>query len=172
MKSIQWPTAAVCIAFVLVVGALLFFGKPVPAGWLGLAGTVVTSFMEAVMGGGASASGGGTATSLPGSVVSGGTKPPTAARATLIGAVLACCGCVNGVPTPQTVQGVTIGLNAAVCVFETWSGDVGAGKSEPDAIADAAIKCGVTAIQASGLLDAHRKAEVAEGYVLKPDAGK
>lgn len=173
MKSIQWPTAVVCIVFVLVVGALLFFGKTVPAGWVGMAGTIVASFMQAILGGG-SAPGGGQISISPGAkvTITNGPVPPAAARIVLAGAALALCACVGGVPTPQTVQDVTIGLNAAVCVFETYSADRNAGKSEGDTIADCAIKCGVSAAQASGLLDAHRKAEVAEGFVPKPDAGK
>jgi|HubBroStandDraft_6_1064221.scaffolds.fasta_scaffold300931_3 hypothetical protein len=75
--------------------------------------------------------------------------------------------------TPQQVAtGVEVGLNAAVCVIETYTGDLAAGKSDADAVADAAIKCGVTAVQASGVLSELRAAEVRQGFVLRPlDAG-
>ncbi len=71
-------------------------------------------------------------------------------------------GCTNGTPTPQTVQDVTIGLNAAICVLTTYATDMGAGKGEAASLADAAIKCGVSAAQASGVLASHRAAESLE----------
>lgn len=161
MKNLNWPTAVVCAVFVLVVGALLYSGKPVPAGWLGIAGTIIAGSMQALFGG--SSSGGGTLTSLPGvASKSNGPVPPAASRVGLLGVVFACVGCVNGQPTPQTVQDVTIGLNAAMCVLTTYATDTQAGKSEGDAIADAAIKCGVSLVQATGVLDAHKKAETLE----------
>lgn len=85
-------------------------------------------------------------------------------RLVAIAGVIACAtiSCTNGVPNPQTVTDVTIGLNAAQCVLSTYAQDTHDGKGELEAVADAAIKCGVSAIQASGVLDAHRKAETLE----------
>lgn len=85
-----------------------------------------------------------------------------AGSALLMSLFLAC-----GLTGTQAVTDVGIGLNAAVCVLDTYSADVQAGKSEADAVADAIVKCGVTAAQAGGILSSHRKAETAEGYVLK-----
>jgi hypothetical protein len=82
--------------------------------------------------------------------------------------VLAGCGLTGG----QVVQDVTVGLNAAVCVLNTVSADESAGQSEVQAIADAVVKCGVSAAQAGGILDAHKAAMVREGYALRPDGGK
>lgn len=94
-----------------------------------------------------------------------------AGGAALLVVVVCATGCAaNGAPTPTTVQDVTIGLNAAICVIGTYSSDISQGKGEVDAIADCVIKCGVTAAQASGLLDAHRKAETLE-QAKKPNAG-
>ncbi len=82
-----------------------------------------------------------------------------------------CAGCGGcGLSGPQVVQGIDVGLNAGICVLNTVSGDEAAGQSETVAIEDAVIKCGVSAAQASGILAAHRKAEVQEGYVPKPAA--
>ncbi len=86
----------------------------------------------------------------------------------LVCLALTACGLTGG----QVVQGVDVGLNAAVCVLNTVSADESAGKSEGDAIADAIVKCGVSAAQASGILGAHKAAMVREGYVLKSDASK
>lgn len=172
MKSIQWPTAIVCLGAFAFLAFVVWRG--VPAWAVALVGAIATGlagYMESLFSGG-SASGGGTVSKLPTSTSTNGPVPPTAARVILVGAALALCGCTNGIPNPQTVQDVTIGLNAAVCVFETYSTDLGAGKGEVTAIADCVAKCGVSAAQATGLLDSHRKAEVAEGFVPKPDAGK
>lgn len=178
MKTINWPTAAVCIAFVVAVAVLLGFGKTVPAGWLGMAGTIVAGFMQALLGG--SSSGGGTLTSLPGGASkANGPVPPASTRGRLrlvpmLAAVfvlgILVSGCNGATPTPQTVTDVTIGLNAAVCVLTTYATDMNAGKGEVDAIADCVIKCGVSAAQATGLLDAHRKAETLEKAGKLPQA--
>jgi hypothetical protein len=95
--------------------------------------------------------------------------PVTAAAAKIAGSTLAVflvCSC--GLTAAQGVTDVGIGLNAAVCVLDTYSTDIQSGKTEADAVADAVLKCGVTAAQASGILSSHRKAETVEGYVLKP----
>lgn len=59
----------------------------------------------------------------------------------------------------QGAADVTIGLNAAICVIETITSEEQGGIGEVQAIADAVIKCGVSAAQAAGVLSAHRKAE-------------
>jgi hypothetical protein len=66
------------------------------------------------------------------------------------------CGAGGGIP-PQTVTDVTVGVNAALCVMDTYSADITAGKTEVQAIADAAIKCGLQVVQVTGILD-HAKA--------------
>lgn len=80
--------------------------------------------------------------------------------------LLVACGLTGA----QAVTDVVTGLNAAACVLNTVSADEAAGKPEADAIVDAVLKCGVSAAQAGGILDAHRKAEVQEGFV--PRAAK
>jgi hypothetical protein len=77
----------------------------------------------------------------------------------------------GGIP-PQTATDVVVGLNAAECILTTYSADIARGEAETAAIVDTTIKCGVTAAQATGLLGAHRKAMVVEGYVVRPDGGK
>jgi hypothetical protein len=79
----------------------------------------------------------------------------------------ACTGCA-GTSTQTVVKDVTIGLDAAICVLNTYPADVAKGMTEPQAILDTAIACGVTVVQASGILAAHKKAEVLEGFVPKP----
>jgi hypothetical protein len=71
-------------------------------------------------------------------------------------------GCNKDGPSPQTVTDVTIGLNAAICVINTYATDIAKGKSEADAIVDTAVKCGVSAAQAGGILAAHKSAETIE----------
>lgn len=118
-----------------------------------------------------------------GRMVSG--QPPTntaasrararaAAATTLGGAMLACLlGCSGcGATAGQVVQDVTIGLNATVCVLNTYSADIAKGEGEVQAVADAALTCGLSVAQAQSALDAHRAAEVREGFVVRPvDAG-
>lgn len=173
MKLPHWTQLVLAFAVVAITWVM----NQASAGQLVLPAVVVTIltavktliglFTDAV---GSGTSSGGGAVSRVGSSGSNGPTPPMAAR---LGrgvyrlvfpalAVLACAGCVNGQPTPQTVQDVTIGLNAAMCVLTTYATDMQAGKSEGDAIADAAIKCGVSLVQATGVLDAHKRAETLE----------
>lgn len=104
----------------------------------------------------------------PAGAVAAATKAAGAALLLLVLGACAGCGLTGG----QVVQDVTIGLNAAACVLNTVSAETAAGKTEEQAVADAVVKCGVSAAQAAGVLDAHRKAEVTEGFVLKPAASK
>lgn len=69
-----------------------------------------------------------------------------------------------GASCQETVKDVTIGLNAAICVLNTVASEEAAGKSEAAAIEGAAVTCLVTTAQAAGVLAAHRKALVLEGY--------
>jgi hypothetical protein len=78
---------------------------------------------------------------------------------------LACTGC--GLSSQQVVKDVTIGLDAAVCVLTTYTADIAKGMTEEAAIANTAITCGVSAAQAGGILAAHKRAEVTEGFVSK-----
>ena len=76
-------------------------------------------------------------------------------------------GCSN----PRTPADIAIGLDAAVCVLDTYTADISAQQTEAQAIADTIIKCGVSAAQASGVLASHKRAENAEGK-LGMGAGK
>ena len=60
------------------------------------------------------------------------------------------CG---GLPPAQVSTDVTIGVNSAMCVLATYSADRAAGKSEANAVLDAATKCGLSLVEATGLLD-------------------
>lgn len=68
-------------------------------------------------------------------------------------------------PPSTVVSDVTIGLQAAICVLNTYSADIAGGKSEVNAIEDCVLKCGVSAAQAGGVLEAHKAALVKEGAV-------
>lgn len=77
-----------------------------------------------------------------------------------LGVFLLAIMCTGATCTPaQGAADVTIGLNAAICVIETITTEEQSGIGEVQAIADAVIKCGVSAAQAAGVLSAHRKAE-------------
>lgn len=65
-------------------------------------------------------------------------------------------GC--GASAPVLVQDVTVGLQAAICVLRTYSTDVQAGMPVGSALADSAVKCGVSALQASGIIAENRAA--------------
>lgn len=176
MKSIQWPTAAVCIAFVLVVGALLFFGKSVPAGWVGIAGTVVSGFMQAILGG-SSGGTGGAVTTLPKSAPGNGTVPPAAARVRfvrLLGTAVPAffvVSCANGQLPPNTVTGITAGVNFAVCVLGQYAQCTAAKTPWPTCTVQIIQACGGDAVSIAAVVDAHRASEVQEGFVV-PDGGK
>jgi hypothetical protein len=80
----------------------------------------------------------------------------------LVGATGATC-------TPgQAVADLSIGLNAAICVLNTISANEAKGMPEGAAIENAAATCFVTTAQATGVLAAHRKALVLEGYAKSP----
>ena len=63
---------------------------------------------------------------------------------------------------PNVVQGGVAGIDAAVCVLNTFSKDKEAGKSDGDAIADCVQLCAVDTATAIRILDAHRAAELRE----------
>ena len=85
---------------------------------------------------------------------------PPVAGILLLGLVV---GTQSGCQVPaQDVTDVVIGLNAAVCVLDTYTADTSAGQTVAQAVADSVIKCGVTAAQASGVLAAHANAEMAD----------
>jgi hypothetical protein len=73
---------------------------------------------------------------------------------------------------PTTVTDVTVGVDAAVCALNEYATDQSAGMAWEAIVADVAIKCGIPVAKVIGLLDAHRGAEVKEGYALRPIAGK
>ena len=191
--KISWPTAVVLAVFVIGWVVLAAMGKPIPA-WMAASAAVVGKLIllavQSMFPTGGSSSGGGigSVSKLPStSASSNGPVPPAAARmgwlllprwstralltATAVWGLLIAACLPNGAPTPQTVTDVVIGLHAAECVLTTYPTDKAQGMTEIQAIADTAFKCGVTVAQATGLLDSHRKAEVAEGFVLPPDAG-
>lgn len=84
---------------------------------------------------------------------------------------LACTGCA-GTSTQTVVKDVTIGLDAAVCVLNTYPPLIAKGVGEVQAIEQTAAVCGLTVLQATGVLGAHKKAEVLEGFVLKSEPAK
>lgn len=88
-------------------------------------------------------------------------------RLALLCVVAACTGCA-GTSQATVVKDVTIGLDAAVCVLNTYPGDIAKGMTETQAIEDTAFHCGLNVLQTSGVLAAHKRAEVQEGFVLKP----
>lgn len=109
------------------------------------------------------------------------TVPPLAASALMliVGAMFfvgGTAGCTNGQLNPQVVSDVGAGLTAAACVLNTYSNDMAAGRGDTASVADAILKCGVSAAQASGILGAHRRAEVLEGKLAacapQMDGGK
>lgn len=73
---------------------------------------------------------------------------------------------------PTTVTDVTVGVDAAVCALNEYATDQSAGMAWEAIVADVAIKCGIPVAKVIGLLDAHRGAEVKEGYAVRPMAGK
>jgi hypothetical protein len=90
-------------------------------------------------------------------------------------AFIAGVACQNGQPAPVSpgvVTDVTVGVDAAVCALNTYATDQAAGMSWEALVADVAVKCGIPVAKVVGLLDAHRGAEVKEGYALRPIAGK
>lgn len=193
------PTAIVLSVVIVTWGALTYRGSHVPASITAMLGAVVVAFLKELVTG-LFGSGSGAGSSSSSSSSSDSATPPASPRlayrtsarpldtrllpprwvlqlraCVLCLAVMLFGGstmlaCVGGVPTPATVQDVTIGLNAAVCVLQTYSSDMAAGKGAAAAILDCGAKCGVSAAQATGLLDAHQKAETLE-RASAPDAG-
>jgi hypothetical protein len=52
MKTISWPTAAVLVAGILVMGALTWKGLPVPAVISGAVSTLFAALLPSLLGGG------------------------------------------------------------------------------------------------------------------------
>lgn len=75
------------------------------------------------------------------------------------------CGAVN-----PAVVGPSIDLG--VCVIQSVATDVAAGKSWGVCVSDAVANCGADALSVSKIWDAHVAAEVKEGVVPKPIAGR
>jgi len=91
-------------------------------------------------------------------------------RPLLLAALSLVCSCAS--PATTVVKDVGTDLSAAGCVLSTWATDIQNGKTESQAIADAASNCSASIDQATTLLAAHRRAELAEGLVSRPDASK
>jgi hypothetical protein len=80
--------------------------------------------------------------------------------------------CDKGAVTPSgVVPDVQIGLDAAACLLRQYSADKAKGLGETACIADAAIKCGVTAAQTIGLLSEHHAATALEAKAAQGDGG-
>ena len=67
---------------------------------------------------------------------------------------------------PKTVADVAAGANLAVCVLDVYVADYG--QPLPQIVADAVKHCGADAIAVERVLEAHRRATLAE----KQDAGR
>lgn len=188
MKAINWTATAALARTLLILGAASFFGALVlPTGANGALPLTWVAWKPIV----ASALGASIATEIAwirlhlsqaAAAVGAGAAPPTATPlAKAAGAavvLLGLGGLLRGVTAcsvpPQTVADISVGVQAAACVLDTYATDLQSGKSETQAIADSALKCGVSAAQASGLLAEHRKAAIAQGCALRPaaDAGQ
>lgn len=92
----------------------------------------------------------------------------------LVGVAWAALGANCQAPpvNPTTVTDVTVGVDAAVCALNEYATDQTAGMAWEAIVADVAIKCGIPVAKVIGLLDAHRGAEVKEGFAVRPVAGK
>ena len=88
------------------------------------------------------------------------------AAASMVSGLLLIVGC-----TPAAVASdIASGAQAAICVLNTYSADIAAGQGDAAAAVDAANKCNVAQTVANDVLSSHRKAEIVEGYVLRPAA--
>lgn len=84
------------------------------------------------------------------------------------GTISACNSVPPAVPT-GVVTGIQDGVAAAECVLSRYGQDVAKGLQTPAIVADIVLQCGLTELQVTGLLDAHRGAMTLE---LAKDAGK
>lgn len=66
---------------------------------------------------------------------------------------------------PQQAATAVNAVNVAKCVLGTYFTDIAQGKSEADALIDTAATCGLSVAEATGVLDAHRAAEVKEAEI-------
>ena len=90
----------------------------------------------------------------------------------VLGSAATMAGCAQ--PALQTVTEVGVGLEGIGCVLDVYAVDTSAGMTLVQIIPDAVTKCAqyaVTEGQVSGILAAHRKAELREGFVVRPDGG-
>lgn len=69
-------------------------------------------------------------------------------------------GC--GASTGTVVKDIGIGIQAADCFFQNYTSNLNAGFSEGDSAVKAAITCGLSEAQATGLLNQHKAAMAAE----------
>jgi len=83
-------------------------------------------------------------------------------------AAVGCSGC--GASLNPAVVGPSVDLG--VCVIESVATDVAAGKPWSVCVTDAVANCGADAVSVSKIWDAHVAAEVKEGIVPKPIAGR
>lgn len=81
-------------------------------------------------------------------------------KITILAICLSLTGCGAGAAT--IIKDVEIGIQAADCFFQNYTSNLNAGNSEGDAAAKAAITCGLSEAQATGLLASHKAAMAAE----------
>jgi hypothetical protein len=78
--------------------------------------------------------------------------------------------CKGGL-TPQTIAGITDGANFAVCVLGQYAQCQAAKTPWPTCTLQIVNACGGDAVSIAAVVDAHRSAEIQEGFIL-PDAGR
>lgn len=191
MKAINWTVTAALLRTLLILGASTFVGAVVLP--LGANGTLPVTWAawKPVLAIGASAavvaewlwirthlSQAAQALGLPAAPAAAAAAAANVVKTTivLLGLGMLLRGTTACGATPvQVATDVGIGLQGAACVLNVYATDSAAGKTSFVAIvADAVAQCGqygITEANATGLLQAHRNAEMKEGFVPKPAAG-
>lgn len=185
MKAINWTATAALLRTLAILGASTFVGAIVlpvgadgtlPHTWaawkpilaVGMSAAVVAEYLWIRV----HLSQAAQALGLPAAPAAAANAVKTAV--VLIGlGLLVRGGTACGASTPQVANDVAIGLQGAACVLDVYATDSTAGKALPAIIVDAVAQCGkygITEAGATGLLQAHRAAELKEGFVLKTPA--
>ena len=85
--------------------------------------------------------------------------------------IAACNGCTStGAPNPAVVPSV----NLAVCIFDQYATNPAcrSGGNVLACVSGIASACGSDVVSVENVLDAHRKAEVADGFVVPPSGDR
>lgn len=191
MKAINWTLTAALLRTLLILGASTFVGAIVLP--VGVDGTLPVSWAawKPIVAVGLSASAvaewlwirthlsqAAQALGLPAIAGTAVSAAATVAKTSIVilglGFLLRGTTACGATPV-QVATDVGIGAQALGCVLGVYATDEAAGKQWPTIVEDSVIQCGkygITAANASSAMQAHRMAEMKEGFALRPIQGE